>query len=166
MSNDFHMHTLNYRSEWERESDGADELLRLLGCDPERSRDKRGRLRLDLIKDSVRTRNKSTAIRAPLDLANLRAKIGSIAYVQEAVRPMLIDDVMDCIAAISKVPAQSEWYKIEKFVKDYVNSYEMIGESEEGVDLFHSPDENDRAWLCDCIFGLLGDPEFLVMLSA
>ena len=58
-----------------------------------------------------------------------------------------------------------DWKKIESFVDEFVDGYQMIGESEDGRDGCYTPNVNDHALLRDCIAGLLAEDEFLALLS-
>lgn len=75
-----HIHTFNFQARWEAECDAADALLRMLGCDPERSRDEHGDIRLDLVRDSVRTlREDSPAeVAGGVDASRLRDVLSNL----------------------------------------------------------------------------------------
>ena len=49
---------------------------------------------------------------------------------------------------------------LEKVIDDYIEYYEMHGESEDGRDAIYTPTENDKALLKDAILGLLVDTDW------
>jgi hypothetical protein len=60
---------------------------------------------------------------------------------------------------------EADWSKIESIVDEFVDGYEMIGETADGRDACYTPNERERLLLRDCIAGLLAEPEFLAALS-
>lgn len=49
---------------------------------------------------------------------------------------------------------------LEKVIDDYIEDYEMVGESEDGRDAIYTTTENDKALLKDAILGLLVDTDW------
>jgi len=49
---------------------------------------------------------------------------------------------------------------LEKVIDDFIEDYEMHGESEDGSDAIYTPTENDKALLKDAILGLLVDTDW------
>lgn len=58
------------------------------------------------------------------------------------------------------------WPAVEKFIDEYANSYEMIGEDDEGREGTYNPSEGEIYMISDAIRGLLDDDEFLALLSS
>lgn len=94
-----HIHTFNFRAKWEQESDAADGILRLLGFDPERSRDENGDIRMDLVRDSVRTRAEEAQ---PLELDARRYRFWRDCWGREQFLPTLSRAVASLSAPLKK----------------------------------------------------------------
>lgn len=54
------------------------------------------------------------------------------------------------------------WPKIDEYVHEYVQDYEMIGDKN---DVMQIPSESEREMIEDCIRGLLADKELMGMLN-
>lgn len=69
-----------------------------------------------------------------------------------------IDALLLAVAAPKVEPAHPT--DLEKVIDDYIEDYEMVGESEDGRDAIYTPTENDKALLKDAILGLLVDTDW------
>lgn len=58
------------------------------------------------------------------------------------------------------------WPAVEKFIDEYSNSYEMIGEDDAGREGTYNPSESEIYMISDAIRGLLDDEDFLSLLAA
>lgn len=110
-------------------------------------------------------------------LAHLRGLLENPESHAEAVRaflaapPLSGEQVLaNRIAeqALKPVSLTRDWPKIEAYVidaamRDYVESYEMIGDNNE---VCYSPTKAEQALIIDCMRGLLAESDFIDMLTA
>jgi hypothetical protein len=53
-----------------------------------------------------------------------------------------------------------DWESVDKVVDDYVDNYEMYGETDDGRDCTYSPNDRERMLIRGAIVGLIADNEF------
>lgn len=106
-------------------------------------------------------------------LQELHDKFGQRVY---GTSSYIKRDMRDRIAAVLAAPKQpslsasepvgpKDWTAINMFVAQYVEDYEMIGESDAG-EACYTPNANERALILDAVHGLLAEPELIAALAA
>lgn len=68
--------------------------------------------------------------------------------------------VSEAIAALQVEPATKQPADLDQIIDNYVDDYEMLGETEDGRDACHTPTESERALIKDAICGLLADTDW------
>ncbi|CAB3868020.1 hypothetical protein LMG26686_02811 [Achromobacter mucicolens] len=69
-------------------------------------------------------------------------------------------------ARVGSDTRKPDFARAEQVMQDYVASYELCGEDQDGRDAIHTPTDGERALIIDAIHGLMAEPEFLAALSA
>lgn len=75
-----------------------------------------------------------------------------------------IESAMAALASATTIT--QDWRAIEKFTDEFIDDYEMRGESEDGRDACYQPNDGDKALMRDMLAGLFAEPEFIRLLAA